>query len=93
MRSILDISETHLGGHFRDDGPAGKHKDFLHASSLLPQHELLGGRGQVQGCDDVCAVWQLQLHGLTGDALLLVYNQLPLPLAFALSAWMKMLIV
>merc|ERR550532_12870 len=59
--------------------PPGKDKEFLDSSGLLPVHQPLGGRGQVQGGDDVVRVGQLSLHLLPGDCLHLVNNQLPLP--------------
>lgn len=60
---------------------------LLHASSLLPHHELLSGRGEVQGGDNVRVVGQLGPDGLTVQLFHTVHNQLPLTLCLGLFHW------
>ena len=57
-----------------------KSKQFLHTSRLLPMHQSLCRRRQVQRRNNVRRVRQLCLHLLTRDGLDFVDNQLPFPL-------------
>ena len=50
-------------------------------------HEFLGGRCQVEGGHDLGGVGQLHLHRLTGDALLLINDQLSFPLSLPFCAY------
>ena len=59
-------------------------EELLHSSRLLPHHQLLGGRCQVQGGDDVGVIRQLCADGLTVQLLHAVHNQLPLTLRLGL---------
>ena len=65
-------------------GLSGQREKLLHPSGLLPHHELLGGRGEVQSGDDVRVVRQLGPDGLTVQLLHTVHNQLPLTLRLGL---------
>lgn len=60
---------------------------LLYSSRLFPHHELLGGRCEVKGGDDVRVVGQLGPDGLAVQLLHTVHNQLPLTLCFCLFHW------
>lgn len=64
-----------------------KREELLNSSSLLPHHELLSGRGEVQGGDDVRVVRQLGSDGLAVQLLHAVHDQLPLTLRLGLFHW------
>lgn len=66
-----------------------KREEFLNSSCLLPHHELLSGRGEVQGGDNVRVVRQLGPDGLTVQLLHAVHNQLPLTLRLGLFHWVE----
>lgn len=60
------------------EGLGRQREELLHSSSLLPHHELLGWRCEIQSGDDVRVVRQLGPDGLTVQLLHTVHNQLPL---------------
>lgn len=71
------------------EGLSRQREKLLHSSGLLPHHELLSGRGKVQGGDNVRVVRQLGPDGLTVQLLHTVHNQLPLTLCLCLFHWRR----
>ena len=60
--------------------PAREREELLDAAGLLPVHESLRGRRQVERGHDVGRVRELRLHLLARDRLDLVHDDLALPL-------------
>lgn len=56
---------------------SGEREKLLNASCLLPHHQLLGRRCQVQCGDNVRVIRQLSADGFTIQLLHTVHNQLP----------------
>lgn len=69
------------------EGLSRQREKLLHSSGLLPHHELLSRRGEVQGGDNVRVVRQLGPDGLTVQLLHTVHDQFPLTLRLGLFHW------
>lgn len=75
---------THLQEPGVPQGLSGKREKLLHAAGLLPHHQLLGWRRQVQCGDNVGVIGELCADCFAVQLLHAVHDQLPLALRLGL---------
>lgn len=78
------VRSAHLQQPGVPQGLSGQREKFLHAAGLLPHHQLLGRRRQVQRGHDVGVIGQLRTDCFAVQLLHAVHNQLPLALRLGL---------
>lgn len=79
-----NLRSAHLQEPAVPQGLSGQREKLLHAAGLLPHHQLLGRRRQVQRGYDVGVIGQLGADCFAVQLLHTVHDQLPLALRLGL---------